>query len=78
MSHEPLLDEIRQVRRRISAGIGHDPRRIVEYYARLQEEHRARIVDLPDNSQTGRLSDEQTLEHPEDLNVSQSPTGSRP
>ena len=42
----PILEEIRRVRHEISAQIGHDPRRIVEYYAELQRTVSARTVNL--------------------------------
>ena len=45
MTNEPVLDEIRRVRHAISAKINHDPRRIVAYYAALQQEHKT-IVDV--------------------------------
>ncbi len=46
MTKEPLLDEIRKVRHEISQQIGHDPRKIVEYYAKLQLEHKDRLVKV--------------------------------
>ncbi|HSU14375.1 MAG TPA: hypothetical protein VLK66_09775 [Longimicrobium sp.] len=42
---DPTLDRIRQVRHEISEAVGHDPHRLVEYYMRLQEQHRNRLVD---------------------------------
>jgi hypothetical protein len=41
---DPTLDRIRQVRHEISAEVGHDPHRLVEYYMRLQAEHPERLV----------------------------------
>lgn len=41
---DPTLDRIRQVRREISAEFDHDPQKLVEYYMRLQERHRDRLV----------------------------------
>ena len=46
MTTEPILDEIRRVRHAISQRIGHDPTRIVSYYADLQRQHRERLVNL--------------------------------
>ena len=46
MTNEPLLDEIRRVRHEISAEIGHDPHRVVEYYSKLQQSLRERVVNL--------------------------------
>lgn len=45
---DPTLDRIRRVRHEISAECGHDPRKLVEYYIRLQEQHRDRIVHTPE------------------------------
>ena len=41
---DPVIDEIREVRHRISARLDHDPVRLVAYYMHLQERHRDRIV----------------------------------
>jgi hypothetical protein len=43
-SDEPI-DEIREVRHRISARFDHDPVRLVAYYVKLQEQYRDRLVD---------------------------------
>jgi hypothetical protein len=48
MSQPPrdvAIDEIREVRQRISAQFGHDPARLLEHYMRLQEEYRDRLLD---------------------------------
>ena len=39
--NDPTLDRIRQVRHEISAEFGHDPKRLIAYYANLEK-------DLPD------------------------------
>jgi hypothetical protein len=44
MSSDPVIDEIRAVRHRISEQFGHDPKKLVEYYIKLQERHRDRLV----------------------------------
>ncbi len=44
---DPVVDEIREVRRRISARFDHDPARLVAYYMELQERHRDRLIDRP-------------------------------
>lgn len=41
----PILDEIRRVRHEMSAEIGHDPRRIVDYYAELSAKYSDRLVN---------------------------------
>ena len=44
MTKDPLIDEIRSVRQAISEKVGHDPKRIVEYYKKLQEELADRVI----------------------------------
>ena len=39
------IDEIRELRHRISARFDHDPARLVAYYVKLQEQYRDRLVD---------------------------------
>jgi hypothetical protein len=39
------IDEIRELRRRISARFEHDPARLVAYYVKLQEQYRDRLID---------------------------------
>jgi hypothetical protein len=43
--NDPVIDEIREVRHRISERCGHDPQRLVAYYIALQERHRDRLLD---------------------------------
>ena len=56
----PILEEIRRVRHEISAEIGHDPRRIVEYYAELQRSVRARTVNLSGERPTEHATESTT------------------
>lgn len=42
---DPVVDEIREVRHRISERCGHDPQRLVSYYMELQEQYRDRMLD---------------------------------
>jgi len=44
MKPDPPIDAIREVRHRISASVGHDPKRLVDYYRKLQKQHQGRIV----------------------------------
>ncbi len=44
MKPDPPIDAIRDVRHRISASVDHDPKQLVEYYRKLQEQYQARIV----------------------------------
>ncbi|MDF0665775.1 MAG: hypothetical protein P0119_06830 [Nitrospira sp.] len=45
MKSDQPIDEIREVRHRISARFDHDPVRLVAYYAKLQEQYRDRLTD---------------------------------
>ena len=47
---DPVIDEIRQVRQGISARFDHDPKRLVDYYMKMQERHRERLIDRPKSS----------------------------
>ncbi len=44
---DPVIDEIRSVRQRISAGFDNDPSRLVAYYMKLQEQHAERLINPP-------------------------------
>ena len=41
---DPVIDEVREVRRRISARVGHDPTRLVAYYIELQRQYQGRLI----------------------------------
>lgn len=41
---DPVIDEIREVRHRISARVHHEPVRLVAYYMELQKRYRDRLV----------------------------------
>ncbi len=43
--NDPVIDEVREVRRRISARFDNDPARLVAYYMKQQERHRERLID---------------------------------
>ena len=47
MNADRLVDEVREGRRRISESVGHDLDRLVDYYQRLQERHRDRLISPP-------------------------------
>lgn len=40
---DPVIDEIREVRHRISARFDHDPRKLVEHYAKLDQKYKDRL-----------------------------------
>ena len=42
---DPVIDEVREVRHRISERFGHDPAQLVAYYLELQEQDRDRLID---------------------------------
>ncbi len=44
---DPVIDEIRDVRHRISARCDHDPARLVAYYMELQQEYQDRLIEGP-------------------------------
>ena len=41
---DPVIDEIRAVRSRISAQFDHDPDKLVEHYMELQKRHADRLI----------------------------------
>jgi hypothetical protein len=41
---DPVIDEIREVRHRISARFDHDPARLVAYYMELQKQYENRLI----------------------------------
>lgn len=47
---DPVIDEVREVRRRISARVNHDPAKLVEYYMQLQEQYTGRLIDTSQSS----------------------------
>jgi hypothetical protein len=54
MNKSQILEEIRPVRHAMSAEIGHDPSKIVEYFASIQRCHAHRLVNLADLGPNGR------------------------
>jgi len=44
---DPVIDEVREVRHRISERFGHDPERLVAYYMEMQEQYRDRLIRTP-------------------------------
>lgn len=38
MKPDPAIDEVREVRRKISAEFGHDPRRLMAHYAEYEKQ----------------------------------------
>jgi hypothetical protein len=42
---DPVIDEIREIRHRISEQCAHDPAQLVAYYMKVQEQYRDRLID---------------------------------
>ena len=42
---DPVIDEIRAVRHRISARLGHDPTRLVAFYMERQKQYQDRLIE---------------------------------
>lgn len=42
---DPTIDRIREVRHQISERFGHDPEKVVAYYAELEKEYAGRFLD---------------------------------
>jgi hypothetical protein len=51
MKPDPIIDQIREVRHRISEEFGHDPARLVEHYMKLEKENFADRLVRPVNPQ---------------------------
>jgi len=47
MKDDPTIKAVRDARHRISEMVGHDPRKLVEHYRRLQGRHRERLLSKP-------------------------------
>ena len=52
---DPVIDEVRAVRSRISAQFDHDPQKLVEHYMELQKRHQGRLLE---SSKTPGVADE--------------------
>jgi ribosome maturation factor RimP len=42
--NDPVIDEVREVRHRISARFDHDPSRLVAYYLEMQKQYEDRLL----------------------------------
>ena len=42
---DPVIDEIREVRRRTSARFNHDPTRLVAFYMERQKQYQDRLIE---------------------------------
>ena len=49
LNPDPAIEQIREVRHRISQEHGHDPQKLVSYYIELQKQYQSRsLCDRPD------------------------------
>ena len=46
---DPVIDEIREIRHRISAMCDHDPAKLVAYFQKIQEQYADRLITSPPN-----------------------------
>jgi hypothetical protein len=46
--NDPVIDEIREIRHRISARFGHDPARLVAHYMEFQKQFADRFLRAPE------------------------------
>ena len=44
---DPVIDEIREIRHRISVLCDHDPAKLVAYFQQIQEQYRDRLITSP-------------------------------
>jgi hypothetical protein len=51
--NDPVIDEVREVRHRISERCGHDSNQLIEYYIHLQRQYEHRLIGASANSESG-------------------------
>lgn len=54
--NDPVIDEIREVRHRISARVGHDPARLVAYYIEMQKQYQERLIGTAETEASRALT----------------------
>jgi hypothetical protein len=52
--NDPVIDEVREVRRRISARFNHDPARLIAYYREFQDQYQDRLVTTTAQTPKGK------------------------
>ncbi len=63
---DPVIDEIREVRYRISARFEHDPTQLVAFYMEMQKQYQDRLIETAKSTEQHRdqpaawIDDEQT------------------
>ena len=48
---DPVIDEIREVRHRISARFDHDPAQMVAFYMEMQKQYQDRLIDTTQSAE---------------------------
>ena len=51
---DPVIDEIREVRHRISARFDHDPTQMVAFYMEMQKQYQDRLIETTQSAELGR------------------------
>ena len=51
--NDPVIDEVREVRHRISERFGHDPDKLVAHYMQLQAKYRDRLIGMTNPALSG-------------------------
>ena len=49
--NDPVIDEIREVRHRISARFDHDPAKLVTFYIEMQKQYQNRLIKTANSSE---------------------------
>ncbi len=50
---DPVIDEIREVRHRISARFEHDPTQLVTFYMEMQKQYQDRLMETTKSTERG-------------------------
>ena len=48
---DPVVNEIREVRHRISARFDHDPARLVAFYMEMQKQYQEQLIKITENAE---------------------------
>ena len=48
---DPVIDEIREVRHRISARFDHDPTKMVAFYIEMQKQYQDRLIETTQSAE---------------------------
>ena len=49
--NDPVIDEIQEVRHRISARFDHDPAKLVTFYIEMQKQYQNRLIKTANSSE---------------------------